>query len=602
MNDPLSLTVARFLFLLVCGVFAALTVVTHLAQFYGMSFQVYAWVCLCVAIIVCGWVVIVSRKQFQQATDGDRGALAGVVLLGMIGATLALASHRPDADDYCYLPNAVYCLENQKETMGFDVRALYSVDRPFRAYAWFTSLPFEYLQAVVAYHSRVPFLAIYYLVSPAISGFLIAFSLFYLVARFADTTRDAVLGTAVALGITMLLGETHRTFGNFSFVRIFQGKAVCMTIGIPVFAAATIDFFRRRQLRDWFLCAAVMVAMLGATSSTLVLFPALSMVLMISMMFALKDQRPSVPTLAAYAGAYGYLFLYTSVFYVLQERDGLLQKSLISPDFPMAFSEHFNFIFGGTPPVTAVVLVGTTLLSIVLLCGWRRRALLAWIGSAVVLYLNPFVGNALIRLAAPLRDVYWRLFYTYPFPLVAGITFSTVSRYLTRLPGKTRVAAWSGIFAVLIGCHFLPGSTSSLRAAHIGWPRYKLPPDALDSAKKIVSFAPRGPMLGPREISGVISVLTSGCPPVRNRNDGVERWLGVRGRALEARLRIEGSDFVEGAGGNLTSFENILDQLPLKSVVLKKSVFELEAVNHALAKREFTQRRYCEPYVVTWKK
>ncbi|WP_369333622.1 DUF6077 domain-containing protein, partial [Pseudomonas viridiflava] len=45
--------------------------------------------------------------------------------------------------------------------------------------------------------------------------------------------RSWILVGVITVGLLLLLGEMHRSTANFSFVRIFQGKAVFLSFIVP---------------------------------------------------------------------------------------------------------------------------------------------------------------------------------------------------------------------------------------------------------------------------------------------------------------------------------------------------------------------------------
>lgn len=107
-----------------------------------------------------------------------------------------------------------------------------------------TSNPYEYLNALIAVGFCLDFLSVYYLIMPGISGFMIPIAIFLAIVHFSDDERSSIVGTLLTVFVLLLLGETHRTFGNFSFVRIFQGKSILLSIGVPLFIGFSIKYFK----------------------------------------------------------------------------------------------------------------------------------------------------------------------------------------------------------------------------------------------------------------------------------------------------------------------------------------------------------------------
>ena len=388
-----------------------------------------------------------------------------------------------------------------------------------------TSLPYEYVQAIVAHNLGVEYGVVYYLLFPALIGALIPLAAFYAVSRFATRTSDACAGAVLICGVLLLLGETHRTFGNFAFVRAFQGKAVCISVGMPLLTAVTIDFFRQRSRLAWLSVLVTATAATGLTGSSLILFPALAVVLVLAVVLSSQSPRQLIGPIIAYAGAFTYLIATTVVFWMLARGE-----PDTAPEFPTRFAGHLEFVFAPICSITLIVVLAFAVAGLVLSERWERRFLASWMLVSSVLYLNLLCGDWFIHHVAPLRTIYWRLFYTFPFPLVAGITGAALAAKARTWPRAAQVMAITLAALVLIGGHCLPSTSSVFRGITTGWPAYKLPPGPLREAKEVVEVAPRGSMLAPREMSGIIGILQSGYIPLGNCEDGLRRWLATRGQ------------------------------------------------------------------------
>lgn len=287
MHESISrLRVALFWLL---GVSASVTVLTHLAQLLSIPFRIYASSALIVALFISLVVLIASTHHSFSVAVHDTKVLRFVLILAVAGAVLALVINRPDADDYYYVPNAVYYLQHPADPMGFDIHYLSSDGTLFTSLFWATSGPYEHAQAALAFLLRLDYLVVYYVIAAAIVGFLIPISFFLATAHFSDSTRNAAIGALVVVCLTPLLVETHRTFGNLSFARAFQGKIVLFSIGIPLFVSFSLDYFKRPTLFSWAMLLLLSTSMIGATSSTAWLLPMLALILGLSYAVANGD-------------------------------------------------------------------------------------------------------------------------------------------------------------------------------------------------------------------------------------------------------------------------------------------------------------------------
>src|SRR4051812_22985210 len=292
---------------------ASMTMLTHAAQILNISFRVYAFGGLAVLLItpLLSWRFL--RQQSRAVTQYDFQTLLLVVVIGLGGAFISsffnIGASRISSDLFYYVPNAVYHLQNPAAPMDFFIHFIETGGEPFLAYFGATSLPFEYSQAVISYFLNTSYLTIFFLFSPALLGFLIPLSYFYLLSQFVSP-KSAAVGTLFAVAIVLLLGETPRTPGTWSFPNVYSGKVFLISTGMPLFAAATINFFRTSAWRDWMLMFAVTTALVGTTTSSMALLPALAAVLFIAYASVVGYRNISFRKVLAYVLSQSYLAVY----------------------------------------------------------------------------------------------------------------------------------------------------------------------------------------------------------------------------------------------------------------------------------------------------
>lgn len=588
----------------VLGVLAAFTLLTHLSQVLGIPFQVYVVVGILLAALLLVATARPAYRQLKQAQRPDRKALLLLIGVGVLCSILALVNHRRDADDYYYTPNAIYMLEHSDEPMGFEVHFLDGGENcDVISYSWGTSIPFEYSQAAVASVLGIDFLSVYYILTPALVGFLLPLALYYALSLFSEQPVVTVLGALITVGIVLLLGETHRTFGNFSLTRAYQGKTLLLAIGLPAFVGASIRFFESPSACRWTMLLALSTAMVGTTTSSIVLIPALASVLLVAHLLASPPKRHTRPAYILYLTSLGYVALYAT-FLVVNSHVDLRADSPINQGWPTTFSGHLAFFIHPDQPVTPLVVVITSVAALLLTSGKRRRFLAGWIVAVTVLYLNPLVAPLLIRYVTT-PNAYWRLFYIYPFPLVAGVSAVYFFEGLGNLPRMARLASTALVLALLVGVHFLPSSTSIFRhgTSFNVPPGYELPEGFVEVAQAIVSQTPEGTMLAPRELSGIIPMLSSRHPQVRVRTDGVLLWFAECGAPELGTVRVGASEFVGGNRDRFPDFQEFLsiEGRIVRSIVLRGELMQSEDVRALLETHRFVNRRTVGAYVVVWR-
>ena len=581
------------------GVSAGVTVLTHIAQLLKIPFWNYANNALIVALFVSLMVLIASIHHSFSVAVRDSRVLFLVLVIAAAGAVLALVINRPDADDYYYVPNAVYYLQHPSEPMGFNIHYLSSGGTPFTSLFWATAGPYEYAQAALAFLLRLDYLVVYYIVAAAIVGFLIPISFFLATTHFSSSTRNAAIGTLVFVFLALLLVGTHRTFGNLSFARAFQGKMVLFSVGIPLFVSFSLDYFKRPTLLSWAMLFLLSTSMIGVTSSATWLLPMLALVLGLSYAVATGGPARTFANRLPYFISLLYPLLFAA--YTLSSSVSTIgSDSIINQGWPTTFMGHARLVINPFFPLTLIVLVVSITISLIFLSQKRRRFLICWMILSMLLLLNPLVAPTIIRFVTT-PNAYWRLFYVFPFPLTIAIgVASLLDTKDPLLTGKRRLAPVALLaVAASMGLVFRMATDSRESSVSIGPPAYKLPLRSLAIARQALIRLPPGMMLAPSEIAGITAMLNSEYPQLRIREDAVRLWLSETGRPNDAEIRIGASDFVGGQSGDFLALAAILGRYSeLQSVIVKQDILADSEVDELLSIHGFSFRGYADEYAL----
>jgi hypothetical protein len=585
------------------SVAASLTVLTHIAQISGMSFHAYAITGVCLAIVTASLVLWsqLSKQILRTVTTNPpiAVALAGCSLLA---ALLCLVSHRYAFDDSYYVPNVIYYLENPSEPIGFLIHFVDSGSEPFVSHH-FGSFPFEYSQGIVAYITRTHFLNVYYFFAPALFGGMIPLAWFYLISRFSFPSRAAITGSFIICMSLTLMGEQHRCFGNFAFNRIYEGKTVMFAVGIPLFVALTMDFFRSPDRQKWLMLFATSVAMVGFTTCAAMLIPILASVLVVACCVSyVPNMRSRLLRGFFYLCVLAYPVLSAGTF-VLLSAEQINSDNPINEHWALTFLPHAEHIFKG--PVVILFLVAGTILAVAFLQKRHRRFLIAWFTLLVLCYLNPIATPFMIK-HVPSGGIYWRVFYLLPFPLVIGLSAAAVAVRLENKSPKWGRIVFGTVTVLLLAAH-LPASSPSVfrrgkRATKLGIPRYKAA--NLHQARKVLKVAPPpGTMLALTSVSLSLPMLTAKYPQILMRSHGIYMWMGQRNTMHKAHHRVQAQAFLKGkiSKENLKSLVWVIRQNPqIRSIVADHRVAEAQNryLFRLLKKLGFTEHLLAEDLVV----
>ena len=194
------------------------------------------------AAIVLGVAGIAVGVGDTPSVSPPRGGSTSEMLLWLLAAAcvvVTLISHRPDADDAFYVNVAVAMVDAPG-------RALLSKDTMHGVSGLPLPLPvyrvhsYELLNGALAYLTGIPAIYSFHWLSAAFAALLVPLAH----ARSSGSSpRSRWLATVATLVFILIAaGETHRWYGNFAFVRMWQGKAIFLVVFMPLVYAYALRF------------------------------------------------------------------------------------------------------------------------------------------------------------------------------------------------------------------------------------------------------------------------------------------------------------------------------------------------------------------------
>ena len=391
--------------------------------------------------------------------------VAGVV----VGAVcVTLFANRPDPDDAFYMSVPATLLR-------FPAHAVLGGDTLYRT----GDLPllspiyrldtYEVLVGTVARLTGIPHMRVAYEVLPPL------FAVFAVLV-WKQLLRLLVPGrwlpTLVALFLVVLaLGEAHQAYGNFAFVRLFQGKAIFATVMVPAIVYSALTFSRRATARTWLVLFAAQVAALGFTSSALFAAPAAAGIALASQWVPdpTRTRRLLVGVLAS-----AYVFAAAGIM-LLATHGG---HGFVS-DAPMPpMLELIQRTWG--PWSSALLLFALLSAWVFAEAGMGRRYLL--VGGLLFLLgvLNPYTSRFMADHVTGL-STYWRLTWASPLPFFLAIACVGLVKSVTSIRPRllaavtcvvlvAAAAAFGWRCGTLRGANFVTLGTPGLKVDRWGYP------------------------------------------------------------------------------------------------------------------------------------
>lgn len=432
-----------------------------------------------------------------------------VLLAGPFFGVVVAAICRPDLDDCIYAANAVWSFENPGDLL------------PTGPY-WISNLTptsdalitpyYELTLAATANLLGFPlFLDLYHKIIPLIAGTLIGYVWLLALGRQEDSFSRLLLGTLFVLLILLLMGETHRTPGNTLIARIHQGKFLFLSLTVPTWIQLSLCFLDNGKLRQWGALAVVGGAAIGLSTTSLVFLPLLSLMLALSYCWTSPLKMATVRRTATYS-----LSLFPVLAAALHFRETALRKipsgSAINRGFSADFWDQAGYLINPDAPLTPI-LFGLSVL-ILTLKARKYRFHLTWIALTVLLLLNPWVSPAVMTHLTT-ENIYWRLFYLLPFPLIVGIAWLSLFQM-----GSLGAHVARGLL-ILVALGALLSPTSVLRPESGNQLRfgYRIPEALLLRCNQLKESLPAGSMLAPEDLAGNLVLLSAKFPQTYVRED-----------------------------------------------------------------------------------
>jgi hypothetical protein len=438
----------------------------------------------------------------------SRPAERGLWALAVACVVLTLAAHRPDTDDAFYVNVAVAAAETPHHALlsgdtlhGIDGLSIHPVYRVHSYELW---------NGAMAYLTGIPAIYVFHWISAAFAALLVPLAhakLFRLL-----TPRWWLWSVGVVILVFVVVGETHRWYGNFAFVRMWQGKAVFLSVALPMIYAYGLRFGMQPTTRGWILLGAAQVAAVGLTSTALWAAPASAL---LAIATTLRPSRQSL-TMAA-IGLAGSVYVLGQAWLVRARLADL--RALWATSAGGESGAHLLGAFITTLGDSRVLLFGIGALLVagaVASSGLARR--FAVIGPLVVLLtvLNPYVATwATSNLTGP---SYWRGMWALPMPILMTLVLTSPLRLLPARPllGRILCLGFVTAFALVIPRY---SAISATNGVHVGWPTLKVPAASYRWAALVNQSVPPGTQVAvPATIDPWIGTFERHAHPIMVRH------------------------------------------------------------------------------------
>lgn len=455
----------------------------------GMPYPVFWWIALPGSF--CMWLRTLKAAPIATGPDPCSRRLAWIVCpLAAAAVCVTLFASRPDADDAFYRSISATLLRFPHQPVLLHDTLYRLPDVPILL-QFYRLGSYDVLVATLARIIGIDHLTVAYLILPSVFAVFCVLAWACLLRRIVPARWPWVL---LILFLCVLgLGEAYRAYGNFAFVRMFQGKAILATGMVPVIAASALLFVRHGGVRYWLLLFVAQIAALGVSASALFVAPAAAAFGLAGgwSANAASSRRFAVGFLASvYVFGAGW-----AIASVTHGGQALVSSSPMPPN-PQILDGTWGWW-------------STRLLLVALLAAWafvrdpaRARYFSAGAFFLLLVVLNPytvrFVADHFVGVYT-----YWRLTWALPLPLFLAVLLDGVIERAMRMQPRMLAASACvalAACAILFGWRF--GTLRSANAVTLGLPGPKVDPIEYQVAAKIDEAVPeKGFVLAPEAVS-----------------------------------------------------------------------------------------------------
>ena len=508
--------------------FAAVVVLLRALGIGYSAFWITAFLFLVVSALRSGHEYAYSPVPADEVAELSSRQAVILLVLALGCAVMTYVCHRPDVDDAAYAGTAADAVAHPElPVLSHDV--LYG-DRNLP--------PMLPSYRVESYELLVAFLARSFGGEPILWEHAIFPTLLALLVPLAWTRLMRVLaggqwlaGTVLALVLFTLPGEP-RAIGNDAFVRLFLGKAILVSLGIPLLYAFAWLFEETGSAWDWLLLAAASIACVGLSASAIFITPVALAAAAVAgwrpgmPKRALLTFLPAIYPLACGLAVSGGFKALEPVFAHMPARAYLAVT--------MVFGEYTQYLF-------LFALLAAPLLV--------RETSLRWKLTVVVLIyfllpLNPYTFKLLAKFTT--RDAGWRILWCVP---VVGIVATAIVSGVEIASERWGRRGMAISIALLLCCLGYLAQYSSFAASNgvtYSVRPLKVPPRDWEVARDAIAVtSPGTAVLAPDTIAVWIPTFVH-RPPLVSVRELYDEEMGVHMPQEEARERRELRELVSG--------------------------------------------------------
>lgn len=337
----------------------------------------------------------------------------------LIPVIINIFTHRSDYDDVEYLQLAMQSnLHPDLVPNTFDTSLGYLTNK-FR-FVPYKFVSYELLVGMVSKVTTINIYYIYYYLIPVVCSIISTLSIYFLIRWFV-TKEIAIFALFLCVLFFVSWGDTHTSYGNRVYVRLFQGKANIVSIITPLTFLAGLILLNSRKISVLILLSSVGIMSIGFSANGIIISLVLGLMLGIIALINSKNfLRNSCYIVLA------TLYPLIIAIYIKVGGQQATKLSEIGSVLPISTS------FGHMTRQTLMLLVMTLALLMFskgikfIRSSDTLTHKLHWLAIIILVVflipLNPYFTEYFASKSS--ANMAWRLAWAAPIPLLLGLTLS----------------------------------------------------------------------------------------------------------------------------------------------------------------------------------
>lgn len=443
------------------------------------------------------------RRSYSAGSPGTGDATtpylewAAIGALCVIAALVTAGTMRPTDDD-AYFVSVAVAVKDFPAAVPQSIDAMHRTGWPPVEQMLHLPQTYEVFVGLLSSVSGISVSKLYYTLLPPLWAVLAVLAT-WAALRVMLPRRMALSGTAVFVFLQVFWGD-WASFGDHGLVVLHLGKAVYLTVILPLVVVAAWRWCERPSAAAWTALMFSQFAAVGMTTNGVVLAPlAAALVILARPPRSAGFRRTSLLGVAA---SLPMLLAAAALFRMMAPYHGVVWAD------PLRIGPWFTLgAWTRAPLVLLAVLAIPALASRARL--WHAEWMMRYVAITILVIFLPAVS---LVAAYSIGHVFgWRLLWAVPIPLLVSAAGGIAAGSL-----GTRRWQWTGAFALWFALFAVAGVPAISRWTwnldNIGRPKVYAP--ALRAAEMIMEVARRdAPVLAPEPVTWILTSF-SGTPPL----------------------------------------------------------------------------------------